>query len=626
MNPHRDRRAIAIGSLFIAVAIVGARVCYKLSEWKTLPSGDASNRIKNLEELVHCSTWWSSFSLILIAAITGIWTLVAGLKGKSTWLGPRHINPLLPNPSPSHPRWFWPALLIILLAGISLRAPRLDHSFYNDESHTYTRYVAGIWENYGDENERFRRPPFIDTAFGNQIGNNSLAHSILARLLHDTHRKYARTVDGEVSEWPTRLPPFAAGLATILLLALFFRKLGFWQIGLIAAIIISLHPWHIRYSTESRGYGLALAAITAGFFFMIQALQTGRWRDWSTHGVCQFFALWAYPGAIVTIALTQLGLGAWMLYPAWRAPSLRVNALHHLKRWIVGGVFAVVLTAFLLTPALIQLYEALQEHPATKGQIPEDWWADTLTFLATGCGWQDATPDNPINPTASTSPVIAAGVFSFWSLTAIGLFRCLRSHAMRLPAILIILQILSIPLLYFRSDSSGNILLWWYVLPVLPGLIILAAMRTHSHNTGKFHLPSLAITAILFAGFLPVLTKIIPHGKADGRQIIRTARGGDFPHYDHHPLTFSLWADVATYDPHMRWLDNNQHLNDSILHAEANDLPLYIAVTQEGNAERSHPDVMKRLYDPQQFEIVTTAWALESDVFTTRLYRWRGSP
>jgi len=597
MNPNRDHRAIILGATLIALSIVVARICYNLSEWSALPTGDAGSRGKNLEELVHASVWWSSLSLSLLAAVVGLWTLVAGMKGRATWLGPRQVHPLLTSPNASAARWFWPALLIILVLGTSLRAPRLDHSFYNDESHTYTRYVAGIWQDYGGENERFRRPPYIDTVFANQIGN---------------------------IEWPTRIPPFAAGLATILLLALMFRRVGYWQIGLLAALVLALHPWHIRYSSESRSYALALAAMAAGFLFMLRALQTGRWRDWSAHGVFQFLAIWAYPGALVAVALTQLGLGAWMLHPVLRKRELRATALHHLTRWATGGVLALILAAFLLIPGFIQLNHALNEHPATRGNILEGWWSDTLTFVATGCGWQDETPGNPINPTASGSLLIITGMAAFWLLAATGLIRCLRTPALRLVGLLIALQILSLPILYIRADLNDNVLHWWYVLPILPGLVMLAAIGIH--HPGRLRIPCLAAAAVLLAGWLPVLSKIIPHGKSDGRQIVRIARDGDFPHYDHRPLTFSLWADVATYDPLMRWLDDNEHLDESISHAEANDLPLFIAVTQEGNARNTHPEVVERLDDPQQFEHVATAWSLESDNFTTHLYRWRGPP
>jgi uncharacterized membrane protein len=38
-----------------------------------------------------------------------------------------------------------------------------------------------------------------------------------------------------------------------------------------------VHPWHIRYATEARGYSLAMFLAALVLWFLIAALQEDRW-------------------------------------------------------------------------------------------------------------------------------------------------------------------------------------------------------------------------------------------------------------------------------------------------------------------------------------------------------------
>ena len=231
---------------------------------------------------------------------------------------------------------------------------------------------------------------WVETAYRNSTGNNGFLFSILGRLGHDTWQSASGAPDGVVREWPVRLPSLLAGLLTVLVLALVPARLGYPLAGLAAAVLLAVHPWHVRYSTEARGYALMMLAMAAGYFFMARAMRSGRWSDWVAHGVVQFIALWAYPGAMIAVALGQMGAGCLLGWQAVVRPA--PGAGWHFFRWAGGGAVAVLLAAFFLLPGMIQLRQQLAGNPSMVGQVLPGWWLDTLVYLANGCGWAPADP------------------------------------------------------------------------------------------------------------------------------------------------------------------------------------------------------------------------------------------
>ena len=115
------------------------------------------------------------------------------------------------------------------------------------------------------------------------------------------------------------------------------------------------------------------------------------------------------------------------------------------------------------------------------------------------------------------------------------------------------------------------------------------------------------------------------HGKSDGRALVRLARGGDFPEYDKRPITMDLWSDAVTYDPMARWVESPEALRQATEKAAAAGVPLFVYVGHADKALFTHPEVLRALQGSGEFELVATAWGLESDVNDNRLYRWKGS-
>ena len=114
-----------------------------------------------------------------------------------------------------------------------------------------------------------------------------------------------------------RLPSLIAGTASIpLVYAVGVKALRRPAAGLVAAAFLALSPFMILYSTDGRGYAVAIALLLLSTLSMLIAVDTGRTRWWVAFGAFTFLAMLThYTAAFVLIA--QL---LWLL---WASPPSR---------------------------------------------------------------------------------------------------------------------------------------------------------------------------------------------------------------------------------------------------------------------------------------------------------------
>lgn len=81
-------------------------------------------------------------------------------------------------------------------------------------------------------------------------------------------------------EFIIRLPSVIFGLLTVFLTYLIGKKLYSKNIGLIAAIFLSLAPLHIYYSQEARMYSLAAFAVALSNYFFLTLIRNEKFAFW----------------------------------------------------------------------------------------------------------------------------------------------------------------------------------------------------------------------------------------------------------------------------------------------------------------------------------------------------------
>ncbi|QQL43950.1 glycosyltransferase family 39 protein [Sulfuriroseicoccus oceanibius] len=601
------------------------------------------SKVKAAEIAQTCAFWGAVISAVLSGVL---------LVTRRWWCGadaPEGFGALAEEEDPARRGLeravFWGMLVTAVAVGLLLRLPRMELSFYNDEAHTYTRLVAGEWKKapIGEQGAKFDAPRWGETAFSNKTGNNSFLYSILARAAFDQWKASTGAADGEVCEWIVRLPVLIAGMLTIVVVGLGARRVAGPWAGVAAMWLLTLHPWHLRFSTEARSYGLVMLFVALGVWLLAGAWQTNRWRWWLPYGLVQFLIVYSYPGAAFLVLFANVVLAVLLAVRAFTkcCGGAGVTAL---VRLTVSALFAAIPALFVMGAPVVNTLEALENSKSLAGSVPDTWWADVLASLAGGFGWHNATPGSPLSLSVEHAlengawlQLLAPIIFAV--LVLLGLIAGLVRNQTRPLVLVCFAGVVSIGALYLNSVNSGNVLMVWYVVPVLPLLAVMGGLGVAMLTSRVARGPMVTAAPAMILGLVVVwgicLARPISiyrfNGKADPRQVVRDARGGDFPEYSERPITFTLWFDGDFYDPHLRKFVSSDEeslamLDAAIEEAHEERRPLYVYVAQTGNATASHPKVMERLTMSGEFTRGTYRYSFESAVFENYSFKLRAKP
>jgi uncharacterized membrane protein len=148
------------------------------------------------------------------------------------------------------------------------------------------------------------------------------------------------------------------GTASVVIAFLLGRRLYDRRVGLVAALVVAVAPFHIYYSQEARMYALlGFAALTMTYFF-VRAWTDGGWGNWFAFGVFGALTLYAHNLGILFLAALDLwALWAWFRPGGVRWRNLRPLLLSHL---LIMGLFA---------PWLIVV-------PSQLGKIQQAYWVE----------------------------------------------------------------------------------------------------------------------------------------------------------------------------------------------------------------------------------------------------------
>ncbi|PZR98987.1 MAG: hypothetical protein DLM69_07925, partial [Candidatus Chloroheliales bacterium] len=194
----------------------------------------------------------------------------------------------------------WPRVAVLLLTGTGLLL-RYYHinaqSFWFDEADIVARSHADIGS--------------LLLAF-TSAGENGPLYTL---LLHFWSRIF-----GE-SEAAVRALSALFGTLTIPLIYLFSSALlraggaaARWAegVGVLAAAVLTIAPFHIWYSQEAKMYALVVLATLGSMYAFVRALERDRPGRWVTYVIVTLLALYAH-GMAVLILLAQLLYYAWLL-------------------------------------------------------------------------------------------------------------------------------------------------------------------------------------------------------------------------------------------------------------------------------------------------------------------------
>ena len=550
-------------------------------------------------------------------------------------------------------QWYAWALLI-LVAAVFVRWPRMDLSLYNDEADVFSRYIGGsfhyidgsskgaAWDLEMDSLPVYQQQGWATTFWGNKQGNNHVLFSVLARTCYSISQWLTDGTPGEIYELPLRLPPLAGGLMSILMAALILRELGRPQAGIFAAAFLAMHPWHVRFSTEARGYGLLFGMLLLAVYFLVRALKEKQWRWWMAYGVMQCLYLYScLAGVYHAVAINAIVVCFWVA-GEW----LRVGGFTKMKSWdwrlfkglVVSNVISLILFLFLLGPSIPQIARATDKIEIFKKGMSPDLWTNVASYLAFGMPWFDGDPENRMNPAVEKwfpGVVMIAGIIVVLMLVIFG-FRVWWRTGMA-GRVVLVGAVASALLAYGINVLSGGTVLTWYMVYLTPvvgmtfGLGLEELLRTRRNvGAGKVVLRNRLLLYGTVGVYAFVVMNPIQRYRAIGKQAMRdaieTARGGVYPFSEEEkrPITAGWWTNADIYDPYLKIAYKKSHIRYLMEKADAEKRPFYFILGHYSHAVREDASVVALLEESGEFDKVEVFPGLEEFQYRQFVFRYRG--
>jgi Dolichyl-phosphate-mannose-protein mannosyltransferase len=600
-TPLQLEKRFAVTLAVIGLTLIAA--AWSCPEWRLL----ATEAKLRAADYARWGSWWAAVGNGVVALGLAVTVRL--------WAG-REL-PMVDEPC-RVPRHFWWTLAIILLTAVAVRWPRMNLGLYNDEAYNHRRYTVGEFKE-----GKLQLVKWSQTVWGNQMGNNGPLYSIASRACYAATVALSggKLVPPQPSECALRVPSLIGGVASLFVIALIGLRLAGPRTGMAAAFLGALHPWHVRYSTEARAYGMVLLFSALALLAMIHAVRTGRWRWWLVLALSEFLLMWSFAGAIYFCA----GLNLAALVGRWRQDGLRW------RRLLVANVFAGMLYLQLFLPCVPQIKQAMATYPIFRMGVGAHWLIEAPSYAIFGLAWNDDDPGNPANLTLSRliaeAPALTS-VASFFLVLA-GALGVLRLRRLGGGSILSLGTLLAFGLAFLISAFTRSVLLSWYVIYLVPAVMVMigcglagVTLRLQHRLAGE----RISALATFFAAFAALgfygrgLGVVMTHGKGACREAVRTMQAE--PQSIKVALTALTNANV--YDPSVISIDGDDELQALMAQAHREHRSLYVTYGHAAEAADTHGPIMTILHDSGTFDLVRSIPGLEESQFTHWVWRWNG--
>jgi hypothetical protein len=370
---------------------------------------------------IHLAAVINLVLLILLAATSKLWTRPLE--------APASDDP----PRPAKPRYY-PLVItaaIAILAGFYAVSSFASKSLWWDEIWQMKQASHGSWKADKKDPDQLKFVPttWKRCAFYYQKPTNHAPMALAQKASLGLWRSLTGHTASDISELAARAPALIASAIAVLLL---FRVIGFGGGATLMAVMLLLHPWHLRYGVEARAYAL-IVPFTLSAILAARRLAVNHGRgagNWAWLAANQAAWIWAYPNAVFEVSAFFITLGV-LLWRTAEAPRDRWTSLIRLS---VAHLCAGMVWLQLFLPNLMQARhwagQEAQSHYLDAGLA-----RDTLSSLTYGMEW--APPPATVEAEGLTSLVAICGgsptVAAFALLLALGLsgFGLLRTALLR---------------------------------------------------------------------------------------------------------------------------------------------------------------------------------------------------
>jgi hypothetical protein len=582
-----------------------------------------------------------SSGLWLAGALNFILLLVL-IASAGWWLGGTHPLPVITESARERERWlcgrqgtvFWIALLVILLGATWLRAPRLTHSFWNDEEYGVRRYVTGELEPDKKTGElEVDEVDWEETLFLNYKSNNHVVFSLSARLALGVRDWFTGPEALPYDEMTVRLLPLAAGLGSLAGVAIFLALAGLPRAGLAAAALLAIHPWHLRYSVEARGYAFMLLFIILAMICLLLATRRARWRWWCGYGIFQMLYIWSFPGSVYVAMTLNLGVLIYLVI----AQRGKVVWGTQVPRLVVVNTASAMLFLQVMGPCLEQIAFYLEKSTAEEHVLGWSWIRDTAVHLFIGTRLSQVSPEFPydfsLEMLSARQPLLMGFTMVFLPIVSlIGLIFLFRRNAAAATISLAVL--LAGALSYLHNAASDHVLHSWYIVfMILPlamclmsGMAAVAFMLPERMPRDHIAVGLMGLLLAFYAFETRTITSRIVYQDRQPFETLAKSLRGDLPRLgDLEPETlvavFGVSAEqVRSYLPWVEVVDNPAELREVQEQAARENRPFAVVVGGPNFAPIQDPELMEYLKSQDIYQEPETIWGLEH-MFSFDIYR-----
>jgi len=533
--------------------------------------------------------------------------LAGALVALSPWAGRELSKKEEDNVKKRKPmaRWEWGVLALIVGMAAVQNAPRLGHSLWGDEEYTMKRLIAPEIERDDRGLLVIQDIPWSTTLWSFRKPTNHIGYTVVARCFHDLFFTAGQgPKDPLFSERLIRFPVYLAGLLSILALVWACRVWGFGGGALFMAFAYSQHAWFMRFGVDARAYGFVLLLVPFLIGLLGRALQTGLWRWWLLFAFAEFFLFWSYFGAVYVLVAFNVAAGLAILFGGKKDQTLMG------LRWLVANGVAAMLVIALMAPCLPQLFEFLKQKPL-PGTMDMAWFRDAACYLMSGIPWQPWSAESPLCTAwahSATWPVIFPFAATVMVLgVAVGLVKGVMSLLKDPEKRWLLCVIFGAPVLMLVHQTASGILPYhWYLIPFLPGFILVLAAAI-----GRLELSSRKAVVVwmmvLISGQVASRERrflaqypIEPcrESVALTRQVTNPRHSG----YDEGVITSGFSFYTEGYDPGLIEFKDEAGLKELMRRADAEGKELYVNFGFKEWADLHFPQVMKVLGDPRLFK------------------------
>lgn len=351
----------------------------------------------------------------------------------------------------------------------------------------------------------------VDSLWLDELGQASMASGTLKEAIAGAGLHHGAAPLDYIVTWlalhvaavdfAARLPAALVGTATIALLYRLGRALFDPAVGLVAALLVALSPFHLRFSQEARFYALFTALTVASALALVAALRRNDRRGWLAYALILIASLYAHYYTPLVV-LTQ-GLAVLVAPRSATGRSAAGNDLAH-RQAIRGFLSSCLVAAVAFVPWLI--YAVLSESGVPRGDAPA-FGLDLLRqiHLAFVAGTE---PQEPLVPLQ----------WIYLALAVAGMLAGLARRHTRWSTLLLVLPLLLAPPLivlglrligYFFALRQVLFLLPFYLLLVAYGALWLVRQitsRTRDHSARRWFRTAAALGLALVLCF-PLLSQ-----------------------------------------------------------------------------------------------------------------------